>query len=62
TFTAQGKKTSIDTTPNDNWQHSNTMTTSAYKDDKKPLSEDIEITVDGISAVRKHLEPTRAAS
>ncbi|CAF1511367.1 unnamed protein product, partial [Didymodactylos carnosus] len=46
TFAAQGKNTSIDTTPKDNWQHSNTTTTSAYKDDKKPLSKDIETTAD----------------
>ncbi|CAF1284284.1 unnamed protein product [Didymodactylos carnosus] len=47
-FTAQGKPTSIYTIPEDNWQHSNTMKTSAYTDDKKPLSKDIETTADNL--------------
>ncbi|CAF1479468.1 unnamed protein product [Didymodactylos carnosus] len=47
-FTVQAKTTSIDTTPKDNWQHPETTTTSAYKDDKKPLSKDIETTVDNL--------------
>ncbi|CAF1596356.1 unnamed protein product, partial [Didymodactylos carnosus] len=42
----QAKTTIIETTPKDNWQHPKTTTTSANKDDKKPLSKDIATTID----------------